>query len=84
MIYVQCRLEKKVPEGVVETVTWIPKEHASVGKRLKLYNESLGWVDGWLVHGVYGECDEKNLPDHHVDKGGLWRTTSGQTPRGHK
>lgn len=62
--YRQATLERKIPDGKVTLVSWIPEEFAVVGSTVELYedNEKVPvrerWTEGWEVVGI-GERVEK-------------------------
>ena len=62
-MFTQCRLTKVTSTGVLENTTWIPSKFATVGRSLKLKKESGDWDQGWKVHSVFGQVDEKHIPD---------------------
>lgn len=49
MNYRQCRLQKKIPNGVREQVSFIPEPFCREGKILKLRDEDGNWENGWKV-----------------------------------
>jgi hypothetical protein len=50
LYYRQCLLVKKVPDGVMQQVSWIPEPYCKEGKVLKLREEGSDvWTDGWVV-----------------------------------
>lgn len=59
MNYVQCLLEKKLPNEAKQTsVSWIPQEFAKKGKKLELLKNDV-WECGWTVIETYAVKDEK-------------------------
>ncbi len=51
----QCKLERKVPNGIATLVSYIPEKFAKVGRILKLKNEEGEWNDGYEVKFVSSE-----------------------------
>lgn len=49
----QCMLERKVPNGIVRTVTWLPEKISIKNKRLKRKNKTDESEDEWVVIEVY-------------------------------
>lgn len=64
--YQQCELQRgqSGQRAIVRQVAWIPKRFAVPGRWLCLLIDSRP-SDGWQVVSVYGDCDEKHLPDAH-------------------
>lgn len=50
--YRQCRMERKINNGVQTLVSWIPEQYAKVNDILKLKNEKGDWIDGWKILSV--------------------------------
>ena len=62
----QCKLIRRVLDGVIVTTSYIPEKHAIISKTLRLKNDDGTWTDGWMVLEVYGErIAESLLPDSH-------------------
>lgn len=49
--YCQCLLQKKVPDGTVTQLSYIPEPFCKEGKVLKLKENDI-WDDGWVVLSV--------------------------------
>lgn len=47
--YRQCKLQKKVPHGIMEQTSYIPEPFCHVGKILKLRDDDGTWNNGWKV-----------------------------------
>jgi hypothetical protein len=45
-------MERRIHEGVMVTVSFIPEKFAKVGEVVKLKNEDGRWTDGWVVKRV--------------------------------
>jgi hypothetical protein len=60
-IYIQCQLLKQVPGGMLEQISWIPREFAVRGATLKLRDQAGAWVDGWRVVQTYAVDRGRNL-----------------------
>lgn len=58
-LYTQCRLVK---ENTEET-SWIPREFAKLGQRLKIKNNDV-WETGWVVKNIYGTISKYLLIQH--------------------
>ena len=57
----QCKVKRKVPNGIVQMVSFLPENFAVIGKVLKLKDENTGkWTDGWVVEFV-GDLEDKPL-----------------------
>ena len=63
VLYRQCRLEKKIPQGVSVQTSWIPAEFARAGKVVKLRDADGHWDDGWVVAHVGAEMAEDDLDE---------------------
>lgn len=48
----QCKLERKVENGIATLVSYIPEKFAKLGKIIKLKNEEGEWTDGYKVASV--------------------------------
>lgn len=68
MKYKQCKLvffrNDGISIGCRTQVSWIPADYAVKGKYIKLKEDGM-WSDDWKVSEIYGECDEKALPNVH-------------------
>lgn len=49
MLYSQCTLVKRIPEGTRTTVAYIPSKYATVGKYVKIRQCNGMWENGWEV-----------------------------------
>lgn len=58
--YYQCVLNKRTIGGIIELVSFIPTEYATIGNIIKLKENNV-WIDGWVVVKV-GEFSA-NPPD---------------------
>jgi hypothetical protein len=47
--YRQCKLQKKISDGIKETTSYIPEPYCVQGKVLKLRDDNGVWEDGWKV-----------------------------------
>lgn len=54
MEYVQCRLTRKVSQGIEVRVSWIPSEYAVEGSTIRLRDAAGSWSDGWRVGNTLG------------------------------
>jgi len=51
VFYRQCELERGSGQERRRLVSWIPEQHAVVGKRIRLKDDGR-WSDGWKVISV--------------------------------
>lgn len=49
----QCVLERKIENGTINQISWIPEQFAKVGRFLKLLEKDV-WENGWQVVSVGG------------------------------
>ena len=49
VFYRQCRLVKRIENGELQLVSWIPEPHAATGRFVKLREADGSWDDGWVV-----------------------------------
>lgn len=56
----QCVLEKRIPDGMLVQVSWIPEQYAIKDKYLKL-KEGDVWENGWQVKNVGGRMSREEL-----------------------
>ncbi len=82
--YVQCAMRRNIASGSVSTTSYIPQEFAKVGRVLRLKDENVGWVDGWVVECV-GDVivEDDQLPDSHKAIKNHRKSTGDSTPRLH-
>lgn len=64
--YRQCNLEKKLPNGTLNQVSYIPEQFAKLGKYLKLKEGEL-WENGWMVVCVGGRQSRQERIDRGND-----------------
>ena len=67
--YQQCRLVKKLPEGEMCQISWIPAKFAIQGKCLKLRQDNV-WDNGWIVEEVWSSkvADDDMTNSHDAIK----------------
>lgn len=81
VFYRQCRLVKKIENGELQLVSWIPEPHAATGRIVKLRDDDGAWDDGWVVVGA-GEnrLPADQVPDfHQISKAHLRATGDAET-----
>ena len=80
--YVQCAMKRSVAGGSVRTTSYIPQQFAKLGRVLRLKDDNVGWVDGWVVECV-GDAiiDGDQLPDSHKAIKNHRKSTGDTTPR---
>jgi hypothetical protein len=81
VFYRQCRLVKKIENGELQLVSWIPEPHAVTGRIVKLRDDDGAWDDGWVVVGA-GEnrLPADQVPDfHQISKAHLRATGDAET-----
>ena len=61
LIYRQCRLVKRIPDGECVQMSWLPSEFAREGRILKLRDDEGNWDDGWVVRDVGNTATEADL-----------------------
>lgn len=76
-MFVQCKLKK----GNTETVSWIPKKFAAVGKGLKLKDEHDNWSYGWVVVQTFSEVKDELIPDWRKSIRGHKKMTGDSLPK---
>jgi hypothetical protein len=85
VFYRQCRLVKRVENGELVLVLWIPEPYASAGRAVKLRDDDGAWDDGWVVL-CAGEnrLSADQVPDfHQLSKAHLRATGDAQSaPKG--
>ena len=80
--YVQCAMRRNIAGGSVQTTSYIPQEFAKVGRVLRLKDDNVGWVDGWVVECVGDVIVEGDgLPDSHKAIKNHRKSTGDSTPR---
>ena len=82
--YVQCTMRRSIADRSVRTASYIPQEFAKVGSVLRLKDDEVGWVDGWVaecVGDVIVEGDQ--LPDSHKAIKNHRKSTGDSVPRLH-
>ncbi|WP_442511779.1 hypothetical protein SH528x_003507 [Novipirellula sp. SH528] len=80
--YVQCAMRRDIAGGSVRTTSYIPQEFAKVGRVLRLKDDNVGWVDGWVVDFVGDEIVEGDqLPDSHKAIKNHRKSKGDSTPR---
>lgn len=52
MLYRQCRVVRRIPQGEVVQTSWLPGSIAAVGKTIRLKDARGIWQDGWVVRNV--------------------------------
>ncbi|TWT91683.1 hypothetical protein [Neorhodopirellula pilleata] len=82
--YVQCAMRRRITGGSVQTTSYIPQEFAKVGRVLRLRDDKVGWVDGWVVECV-GDLivEDDQLPDSHKAIKNHRKSTGDSSPRLH-
>jgi hypothetical protein len=58
LYYRQCSLQKKIENGTINQVSWIPESFAILGKYLKLLENDV-WENGWQVVNIGGRQDRE-------------------------
>lgn len=67
VFYRQCRLVKRVPDGELAQVSWLPEPYASAGRVVKLRDDDGAWDDGWVVVSAgANRLRPDEVPDFHV------------------
>ena len=66
LFYRQCILEKQLPVGYAQQVSWIPEPFCVTGKILKLKVDDT-WDDGWKVTSVSDKVSAKMVERHERD-----------------
>jgi hypothetical protein len=61
IVYRQCRLVKRIPNGECIQMSWLPSEFAREGRILKLRDDEGNWDDGWVVREVGNTASEAEL-----------------------
>lgn len=80
--YVQCAMRRNIAGGSVRTTSYIPQEFAKVGRVLRLKDDRVGWVDGWVVECVGDMIVEGDqLPDSHKAIKNHRKSTGDSAPR---
>jgi hypothetical protein len=64
--YRQCSLQKKIPKGTLNQVSWIPESFAILGKYLKLLEDDI-FPYGWQVVNVGGRQSRNERLDRQRD-----------------
>jgi len=78
------RLDRNIAGGSVRTTSYIPQEFAKIGRVLRLKDDNVGWVDGWVVECVGDVIVEGDqLPDSHKAIKNHRKSTGDSTPRLH-
>jgi hypothetical protein len=78
--YRQCRLGRPLPNGRMETTSYLPALFARVGAQLRLKDEDGNWVSGWEVLQAGPLVDEP--PDWRKLIKGHRKMTGDSMPRG--
>ena len=82
--YVQCAMKRNIAGGSVRTTSYIPQEFAKVGRVLRLKDDKVGWVGGWVVECVGDMIVEGDqLPDSHKAIKNHRQSTGDSAPRLH-
>ncbi|TWU39494.1 hypothetical protein [Novipirellula artificiosorum] len=82
--YVQCAMRRNIAGGSVRTTSYIPQEFAKVGRVLRLKDDNVGWVDGWVVECVGDSIVEGDqIPDSHKAIKNHRKSTGDSAPRLH-
>lgn len=64
--YVQCGLRRKLADGTLRAVSYLPQPFAKTGRVLKLKDDRGAWTDGWVVEEVgLAIVDGDDVPDSH-------------------
>ena len=66
LFYRQCILEKQLPVGYAQQVSWIPEPFCVTGKILKLKVDEV-WDDGWKVISAGDKVPAKTVEYHERD-----------------
>jgi len=75
-------MRRNIANGSVRTTSYIPQEFAKVGRVLRLKDDNVGWVDGWVVESVGDVIVEGDqLPDSHKAIKNHRKSTGDSTPR---
>lgn len=68
IMFRQAKMERKIENGTMIMVSWIPEKYAVLKKALKLKNSNGEWENDWIVKEVsQSRVEEKELPDYHKD-----------------
>ncbi|MEO9594366.1 hypothetical protein [Rhodopirellula bahusiensis] len=82
--YVQCAMRRSIAGGSEQMTSFIPREFAKVGRVLRLRDDRVGWVDGWVVESVGDVVVEGDqLPDSHKAIKNHRKSTGDSAPRLH-
>lgn len=80
--YRQCRLQKRLGEGITELMSWIPEQFANVGSVVKLRDDNGVWEDGWFVaFASQTRLDDNQLPDYHKEIKAHRKATGDSQPK---
>jgi len=76
VFYRQCRLVKRIENGELVLVSWLPEPHAATGRPVKLRED-----DGWVVVGAGDtRLPADQVPDfHQLSKAHLRATGDAET-----
>ncbi len=81
VFYRQCQLVKRIENGELQLVSWMPEPYATAGRVLKLRDADGAWDDGWVVV-VAGtnRLPADQVPDfHELSKAHLRATGDAET-----
>jgi hypothetical protein len=81
VFYRQCRLVKRIENGELVLVSWLPEPHAATGRPVKLREADGSWDDGWVVVGAGDtRLPVDQVPDfHQLSKAHLRATGDAET-----
>jgi len=81
VFYRQCRLVKKLENGELRLMSWLPEPFAAVGRVVKLREDDGSWDDGWVVIGAgTNRLLADQVPDfHQLSKAHLRATGDAET-----
>ena len=51
-LYRQCRLVKRLRDGVAVQVSYLPAEYARVGRIVQVRENDGDWDDGWVIRAI--------------------------------
>ena len=49
MLYYQCKLKRLIPEGHIETVTWMQEEYATKQTKFQMEDRDGTWRNDWSI-----------------------------------
>lgn len=82
--YSQCILEKKTPNGVVNTICYIDSKYAVIGKIVGMQRKDDSWDEGWKVLTAGPKTEAKLVEDKAHNYENIWKPSTALTNRGNK